>query len=735
MLKTGDLGVVVSSCVLLTIGLFLAMFNYEPFRTPRQQERVLLRRLRDSWIETLLEITRLTPSSSLFEFRWELHDGSNGNNFQSVGTKPSETPSVSESILKTLDKSRGFLLILGPAGAGKTVTLLELTSQLLKVAQRIPSKPIPVVLNLATWNNRIPFVDWIRGELKLRYDISEDTSLRWLLRNRLLFLLDGLDEVSLEYRESCVFAIKTFVEEMKPPGLVVCSRRDEYAAIKSKLDFPKTLFVIGITKKYLEKYLPRDLRQSVWDLLTAPLRLSIVSRIGVDAIRSAGDLTEQEVNNRLFEAYIESRLKTGRANTKYEPNKVKLWLKWLAKGMRRYSPSIFLIEGLQPCWLGIADRFIYVIASRLAGTIAVMMLGVVTMFFAAKVAALAGASPTAWLYSLLGIGVKPGNLGKWLVVTCAGGGLTMAGVDLIRLFRAGGDTHTSKATSEDPKRVTFVKAASSILVNSIACAVVFFVVAVSIGIDGTGAGSGALVYGLTFGIIFWFRGRGQTWKSDIRPADRLVFSLKHVPLGLGWGTLVGLVAGIFVWLIVGAVAERHLLNLGILIALLCPPIGGTLSSLTKISVSEKTSPNQGIKMSLRSAVMLWLFVSVLSVSAIWIYAVLSAQPAKDSLEAAMFFGMVLGLLFGFSYAGLDVVYHWTLRALLCIRSYAPWRYVRFLDYSADLGFLRRVGGSYVFLHGLLRDHFAGPADESTASDDSSADKAPNKTLKPSVAVG
>jgi hypothetical protein len=36
----------------------------------------------------------------------------------------------------------------------------------------------------------------------------------------------------------------------------------------------------------------------------------------------------------------------------------------------------------------------------------------------------------------------------------------------------------------------------------------------------------------------------------------------------------------------------------------------------------------------------------------------------------------------------------------------PWNYIRFLDYAVDRIFLRKVGGAYLFVHGLVQEYFA-----------------------------
>jgi hypothetical protein len=64
------------------------------------------------------------------------------------------------------------------------------------------------------------------------------------------------------------------------------------------------------------------------------------------------------------------------------------------------------------------------------------------------------------------------------------------------------------------------------------------------------------------------------------------------------------------------------------------------------------------------------------------------------LPVAMWFGL------------LDFLQHFTLRFILWVRGYAPWRYARFLDHVTARIFLRKVGGGYIFVHRLLLEYFA-----------------------------
>jgi hypothetical protein len=69
-------------------------------------------------------------------------------------------------------------------------------------------------------------------------------------------------------------------------------------------------------------------------------------------------------------------------------------------------------------------------------------------------------------------------------------------------------------------------------------------------------------------------------------------------------------------------------------------------------------------------------------------------------------GLVGGLAGGLASGGDACLQHLTLRLILVRHSFAPWRYVAFLDYADERILLRKVGGGYIFIHRLLQDYFA-----------------------------
>jgi len=79
------------------------------------------------------------------------------------------------------------------------------------------------------------------------------------------------------------------------------------------------------------------------------------------------------------------------------------------------------------------------------------------------------------------------------------------------------------------------------------------------------------------------------------------------------------------------------------------------------------------------------------------------------------FGAAGGLIFGLAFGiiggrtGLTAfLQHFVLRIFLWRLNLLPWKLVAFLDESTERLLLRRVGGSYIFVHRLLRDVLATP---------------------------
>lgn len=129
----------------------------------------------------------------------------------------------------------------------------------------------------------------------------------------------------------------------------------------------------------------------------------------------------------------------------------------------------------------------------------------------------------------------------------------------------------------------------------------------------------------------------------------------------------------------------------------------------------KTSPNQGIWLSARYAVVIGAVVGLIFALTTWSIFSIGFTPPLDRFfsDSLVWSPLLLISLFAFFwilgalwYGGMDVIQHFILRFILFGKRNIPFAYVRFLDYAAERILLRKVGGGYIFIHRLLLEHFA-----------------------------
>jgi DNA polymerase III delta prime subunit len=333
--------------------------------------QVLLNKVKDSWIKGILENS--LHAKVLFELDIkERRDAverpfSDLEEFSQDSDKSFEWLQASD-IFEEMGVGR-TLLILGEPGTGKTISLLRLAERLIKRTEQNLSLSIPVVFNLSSWGNkRQPIVDWLVTELKDKYQVSKALGKQWIEEESLILLLDGLDEVKVDYRNDCVKALNTFIETHSVTEMVICSRVQDYEALSERLYLRSAICIQPLTSEYINWYL-EDLGAKFEGLKTllkqdcdlskfaqTPLILSVMiltyqEHEVSDLLKELEDSAKRYQN--LFNSYIEQML-VRRKLTKpkvFKDNITKSWLTYLSKELINTSQSMFLIESLQPNWL------------------------------------------------------------------------------------------------------------------------------------------------------------------------------------------------------------------------------------------------------------------------------------------------------------------------------------------------------------------------------------------------
>ena len=278
------------------------------------------------------------------------------------------------------------LLILGAPGSGKTITMLELARALIEKAEQDDGQPVPVIFNLSSWSmQQTSLLDWLIYEFKIKYNIPKRFCEPWLLKNKLVLLLDGLDEVGDAYQEECLHQINLFLEEYGTAGLVLCSRSEEYEALFEQARLGGAVHIEPLRKEQIKAYVAQggdelnalekmlDADEEMVELATSPLMLNVMSMayLGADEQDVDGQTpaSSESLRTRIFDRYIQTMVdRKGGADKPYTLEETKRHLGWLASKMRAHGKTVFHLEELQGSWLGgWLSRFSYSVTSRILG--------------------------------------------------------------------------------------------------------------------------------------------------------------------------------------------------------------------------------------------------------------------------------------------------------------------------------------------------------------------------------
>ena len=581
------------------------------------------------------------------------------------------------------------LLILGPPGSGKTVTMLELCRDSIQLAETDPARPIPVVLNLSSWAHRNRSLrDWILDELNLKYQIPKKVGQEWIEDNEFLLLLDGIDEVKKEKRDTCAEAINEFRrDEHGLMEIVVAGRTEEYDALSTKLNLNTAIMIrplelgqiqryltaLGPEMSHLQKALEED--AGLRKLAESPVMLSVMALTyrGTHVDSMAKSLTLEEQRRRIFENYVGRmfrRLERSPGAGRYTPQQTTDSLKWIARAMSQHALSELFIEDIQPTWLPTtADRLVYKVAIRLVG-ILMLILGTVLLDII----------DIFWLgHETLYLAIRQG---------------LVFGVAFAIAFLSG-----------SLLRFRFSALWASVL-SVIAGSLVISVFQPIPPLHSIAFAILACLFTLPSALA-------GTWVAKTETTIELV---EVLPWSLTWlASRLKRQGGLFAFTVV----------LGLVISLLKPPrvidawyiasqvLAMMLASFAGTALAGliaprdvpklRRHPSQGVWRSLENAIWVGAAFAILVFG--WGLLVLPrAKRVLTAWEVAVSLGLFAGFFLG---GGAACIKHLILRLLLGCKKYTPWNLRRFLDHCVERIFLQKVGGGYLFIHRMLLDYFAG----------------------------
>jgi NACHT domain len=276
------------------------------------------------------------------------------------------------------DRAGSQLLILGEPGAGKTALLAELARSLLDDATR-SSDAVPVVFQLQSWAvDRQALEEWLVAGLSRDYGVNRQLGGRFVEEDRVIPLLDGLDEVAEQHRTACVEAINDFHQEHGQLPLVVCSRVQEYEEAQALLHLRGAVEIEPLAWEDVLDHIGRSRSPGLsaalqhdpdlCQLLTTPLLLHLASIAYQDRSPSPagpggrppsgpGPGAEPEELHRrrarVLTDYVNRvlRARGEDVDSRYGTAVTLATLGWLASAMQAHRQPVFYLDRVQPDWL------------------------------------------------------------------------------------------------------------------------------------------------------------------------------------------------------------------------------------------------------------------------------------------------------------------------------------------------------------------------------------------------
>jgi len=206
----------------------------------------------------------------------------------------------------------------------------------------------------------------------------------------------------------------------------------------------------------------------------------------------------------------------------------------------------------------------------------------------------------------------------------------------------------------------------------------------------------ALSFGFSVSIAFMLTTHyihGWSYFDDIRTVEALHWSWRGAILGALLGLILGAIVELFELLEFGP--SSLLPSIALLTAAFM--ITGGLSEKR---LTEKSRPNEGIRLSATNAAMAALLLGIpICLIGILLFGL------QYGLVSGILAAVVAAALFGAS----NVVNHYYLRFLLCRSAKIPWALEQFLNEAARQIILYKVGGGYIFIHPMMQEHFTKTA--------------------------
>lgn len=654
----------------------------------------------------------------------------------------------------------GRLFLVGSPGSGKTGLLLNLAKYLADKAQKDTSQPLPVIFNIATWSRDYAgFREWVTAMLTKGYGLSPTFAQRLHDEQRLIYLLDGLDELAsneeparaARLRDECLASIFRLLLHDDSMGAVICCRRDEFDEMIQRTGTKVLVPVLTVhdlsplrvdralvrashapsdrfASPHLQALLSQDQNGIYYQVLSTPFFFATALQVFNYTERPLIDAPDEErLKANLLAGFVEKKLTVTPNPNRYSHAQTLDRLAWLAdflKGRVTFELSDLQPSTLRRAWL---YRLLFCL---FCGVIGCLVVGLQSR--QAWIALFMGG-----LFSLNSVYIISEDFGRWtfaplrrwstwLISLLFGFVIALlAGFLLLIGMLTEGDAASEPAFPVYAFGMLIVAMLPAGILGFIAALGVRLFIRVAFGIKG-GVPLSKIV---TEDFSHWtLRSllRLHKWREVLQSGVEGGVAGLFVVNILGFIVMIAFIVLLIFYMVQGRLVAPKLGELFVglimtpIIIIMTGLIGFTIGFIIGIllgipKVCRETdrfvsihSPYQRLRAGiflniLQTSVVGWSFYflfRLFDLPAYW-------HGTKEFHFTALLPSLPILLTFGM--IGLfrtPLLKHLILRMCLTLEGAMPLHAVSFLNYATDLGILERDGGQWRFRHQILQDHFS-----------------------------
>ncbi|MFI6435204.1 tetratricopeptide repeat protein [Streptomyces sp. NPDC050759] len=159
------------------------------------------------------------------------------------------------------NEAGGRLVILGPAGAGKTVLAVKLTLALLGKSQ--PGDAVPVRFDLSGWHPDRDIGEWLVTQLTIHYGVPPNQAETLIDDFEVMPILDGLDEISVEKEvlAKAVGAINAYLAVRSYQHFVVTCRNNVFSDIGQHIETSHEITILPLVAEEIVGFIRGTTRE------------------------------------------------------------------------------------------------------------------------------------------------------------------------------------------------------------------------------------------------------------------------------------------------------------------------------------------------------------------------------------------------------------------------------------------------------------------------------------------